>query len=114
MLELAQNLSCKSGQDAVQLFFPLMFTLREKLSQVPPIPEDNNVTPPLPKNAPPPCVATVYNKLTGGRGVGVSLSEHPVYLAPALACFVFCLLSFLHLLSPPVRFLEQTLEGRKR
>jgi hypothetical protein len=29
------------------------------------------------------------------------------------ACFVFCLLSFLHLLSPSVRFLEQVLEECK-
>jgi hypothetical protein len=38
---------------------------------------------------------------------GVSPSEHPAYLAQLYASFVFCLLSFLHLPSPPVRFLGQ-------
>jgi hypothetical protein len=33
----------------------------------------------------PPCVATVYNKITGGVVVG--LSKHPAYLTPALCMF---------------------------
>jgi hypothetical protein len=45
-----------------------MFTFREKLSQVPPVPEDCNVMPLSPRIASPPLVATVYNKLTGGGG----------------------------------------------
>jgi hypothetical protein len=45
-----------------------MFTFKEKLSQVPPVPEDYNVMPSPPKIISPPCVATVYNKLTGGGG----------------------------------------------
>jgi hypothetical protein len=61
------SLSCRSGQDAVQLFFPLMFTFGEKLSQVPPVPEDHSVTPPPQRNASPPRVATVYNKHTEGE-----------------------------------------------
>jgi hypothetical protein len=48
--------------------FPKMFMLRETLSQVPPFPEDHGVTPPLPRIASPPRVATVYNKLSGGGG----------------------------------------------
>jgi hypothetical protein len=43
-----------------------MFTFREKLTQVSPVPEDYNITTPPPRNAFPPRVATVYNKLTGG------------------------------------------------
>jgi hypothetical protein len=45
-----------------------MFMFGEKLSQVPPVPKDHGVTTPPPRNASLPCVATVYNKLTGGGG----------------------------------------------
>jgi hypothetical protein len=62
------SFSCRSGQNSVQLFFPLMFTFGEKLSQVPPVPEDHGVTPPPPRNASPPHGVTVYNKFTGGGG----------------------------------------------
>jgi hypothetical protein len=70
--------------------FPLVFTFREK-PRVPPVPEDYNTTPPPLRMASPPCVVTVYNKLTGSGWVRVSPSEHPAYLAPAFG--VFCLLS---------------------
>jgi hypothetical protein len=70
-----------------QMFFPKMFTFREKLSQVPPVPEDYNITSSPPRITSPPCVATVYNKLIGGGGVDVSPSELPAYLAPALCMF---------------------------
>jgi hypothetical protein len=61
--------------------FSLMFMFREKMSQVPPVPEDYNVMPLTPRNASPPRVATVYNKLTGGGGYWcVSIQ------APSLPC----------------------------
>jgi hypothetical protein len=83
------------------------------MSWVPPVPEDYNVMPP-PRNASPPHVATVYNKCTGGGGAGVSPSEHPAYLALDLCSLVFCLLSFLHLPPPSVRFLGQARVGHER
>jgi hypothetical protein len=47
------------------------------------------------------------------EGAGVSPSEHPAYPAQLCACFFFCLLSFLYLLSPSVRFLEQAHAGHE-
>jgi hypothetical protein len=92
------SLSCRSGQGAVQLCFPLMFTFGE-MSQVPPVPEDHGVMPPPLRNASLPHVATVYNQCTGGGGVLVCL--HPsttAYLAPDL--FMFCLLAVVLSTSP--------------
>jgi hypothetical protein len=87
MLELAQP----QQQKWVRCSTALMFTCREKLSQVPPIPEDYNVMPLPPTNASSPSVVTVY-KLTGGGGC-LHLSTQPTW--PQLyACLVFCLLSF--------------------
>jgi hypothetical protein len=69
-----------------------MFTFGEKLSHVPPVPKDHDVTPPPLRNASPPHVAMVYNKRTGGGGVLVCLHlSTKTYLAPALC--MFCLLS---------------------
>jgi hypothetical protein len=48
-----------------------MFMLEEKLSQVPPVPEDYSVIPSPLRIASPLRVPTVYNKLTGGGGVGM-------------------------------------------
>jgi hypothetical protein len=59
------SLTCRSGKDAVQLFFPLMFTFGEKLSKVPPAPEDYTSSS---RNCLSHPVVTVYNKLTGGIG----------------------------------------------
>jgi hypothetical protein len=89
-----------------------MFTFREKLSQVSPVPKDYNVTPPPLRNASLPRVATVYNKRTGGGGVLVCPSEHTAYLAPALC--VFCLLSVVLSASPAtLRFLGQACAGHE-
>jgi hypothetical protein len=85
-LELTQSQLQKWARCS-SVVFPKMFTFRENLSQVSLVPEDYNVTLPPPKTASPPHVATVYNKLTGGGGAGVSPSQHPAYLAPALCMF---------------------------
>jgi hypothetical protein len=45
-----------------------MFTFRERLQQISPVPEDYNAMPPPQGIASSPHVATVYNKLTGGGG----------------------------------------------
>jgi hypothetical protein len=72
---------------------PKMLMIREKQSQIPPVPKNYNVTPSPLRTAAPPHFATVYNKLSGGgRGCFVSPSEHPAHLVPALC--MFCLLSF--------------------
>jgi hypothetical protein len=82
----------------------------EQLSQIPPVPKDHGVRPPLPGNASLPRVATVYNKRTGGGGAGVSPSQHTAYLAPALC--LFCLLSVVLSASPiALRFLGQAPAG---
>jgi hypothetical protein len=44
----------------------------------------------------------------------VSPYKCPAYLAPALCMFCFCLLSFLHLPSPPVRFLGSPCAGHEK
>jgi hypothetical protein len=93
-----RSLSCRSGQDAVQLLFPL--------KKVPPVPKDHSVTPPRPRNASPPCVAT-----GGGGGWCVSIWAHKPTWPQLYACFDFCLLSFLHLPLPSVRFLGQACTG---
>jgi hypothetical protein len=67
MLDLAHPQLQKWARCSIAVF-PKIFTFREKLSQVPPVPEDYNVTPSLLRIASPPPVATVYNKLTGGGG----------------------------------------------
>jgi hypothetical protein len=77
--------------------FPLMFTFREKLSQVPPVPENYNVTSPPPRTASLPCVATVHNKLTGGgEGWCVSIRAHslpgPSFMHVwSSVCCLFCI-----------------------
>jgi hypothetical protein len=72
MLELAQPQLQKWARCSTAVF-PKMFTFREKLSQVPPVPEYYNVKPHPPlRNVSPPRVSTVYNKLTGGAGVSPS------------------------------------------
>jgi hypothetical protein len=67
MLELAQP-QLQKWAGCSTAVFPKMFMFREKLSQVPPLPNDYNVMAPPPRTAPPPHFATVYNKLTGGGG----------------------------------------------
>jgi hypothetical protein len=97
------SLICRNGQVVVQLFFPLMFTFGDKLSQVPPVPKDQGVMPPPRRNASPPHVATVYNKHTGGGGAGVSPSNHtslPGLYASFMHVWSFVCL-FWHLLLPP-------------
>jgi hypothetical protein len=75
-----------------------MFTFREKLSQVPPVPEDYNVTL---REMPLHLVLLLYiiNSLEV-RGIGVYSSEHPAYLAPALC--MFGLLSVVFSASPVI------------
>jgi hypothetical protein len=85
---------------------------REKLSQVLPVPEDHGFMPPPPRNASPPCVATVYNKLTGGGGCWWSPSEHTAYLAPALCMFgLLPVCVFWHLPLPPVKVSRTSRSG---
>jgi hypothetical protein len=61
-----------------------MFMFREKQSQVPLVPENYNITPPLLRTAAPPHFVIVYNKVFAGGGFCVSPSKAPVYLAQAL------------------------------
>jgi hypothetical protein len=67
--------------------FPKMFMFREKLSQLSPVPEDYNVTPPPPK-MPLLLVLRLYiiNSLEVEEA-GVSPSKRPACLAPALCMF---------------------------
>jgi hypothetical protein len=100
------SLSCRSRQDAVQLFFLLIFTFGEKLSQVPPVPEKHSITPPPPINASPPHFMTVYNKCTGG-GWGCCVSIWAPSLPGPSFVHVWssvCCLSYISR-HPPVRFL---------
>jgi hypothetical protein len=94
--------------------FPKMFTFREKLSQVSPDPKDYNVTPPPARIASPPPVTTVYNKFTEGEG-GWCVSIQSLSLpGPSFMhawSSVCCL--FMHLPSPPVRFIGQTCAGHE-
>jgi hypothetical protein len=106
------SLSCRNGQDAIQLFFPLMFMFRDKLSQIPPVPKDYNVTSPPPRNASPTRVATIYNKLTGGGGGWCVSIQAPSLPGPSFMhvwSSVCCL--FLHLPSLLVRFIGQACVG---
>jgi hypothetical protein len=64
--------------------FPKMFMFREKQSQVPPVPENDNVTPPPPRTAAPLILPLYIINSLQVEGAGVSPSEHPAYLAPAL------------------------------
>jgi hypothetical protein len=73
----------------------------EKLSQVSPVAKGIMVSQPLPQEVPLHPVLLLYliNTLELGRVVCVHLSTQPTW--PQLyTCFVFCLLSFLHLQSP--------------
>jgi hypothetical protein len=82
-----------------------MFMFRDKQSQVPPVPKNYNVTLCPPRTAAPPHFVTVYSKLDGGGGgCGVSPSEHPAYLAPALCMFGLLSVVFFASPVPPVRF----------
>jgi hypothetical protein len=70
---------------------------------------------PCPKNCCSTLFATVHNKCTrGGQGCCVSPSKCQAPLTPAVCMFVFCLLSFLHLHSPPVRLIGQACMDRER
>jgi hypothetical protein len=71
--------------------FPLMFMFREKLSQVPPVPDNYNVMLLPLRITFPPSVVTVYNKLTGAGGCWRVSIQVPSLPGPALCC----LLSFL-------------------
>jgi hypothetical protein len=104
--------SCRRGrgQNAAQLLF-----LRCLCAEIAgsPAPDNYNVMPPLPQNC---CstswFATVYNKLAGGGGgCCVSQPERPAHPIPAF--LHVCLLSFLNLLSLPVRFLGRACTGRE-
>jgi hypothetical protein len=68
MLDLAHPQLQKWARCSIAVF-PKIFTFREKLSQVPPVPEDYNVTLPSPRTTSPSCFAIVYNKLAGDGGV---------------------------------------------
>jgi hypothetical protein len=81
-----------------------MFMFRAKLSQVPPIPENYNAMPPPLRTASPPCVATVYNKHTGGWGgwcVSIWVPSLPGLSFMCVWSSVCCL--FWPLPSPPVK-----------
>jgi hypothetical protein len=107
MLELAQPQLQKWARCSAAVF-PKMFTFREKLSQVSPIPEDYNVTPPPPRIASPPRVTTVYNKRTGGGGCWcVSIRAHSLSGPSFMHVWSSVCCLFLHLPSPPVRFIGQ-------
>jgi hypothetical protein len=86
-----------------------MFTFGE-MSQVPPV-----MSRPLPQESPLHLLLLLYiiNSLEV-EGAGVSPSEHPAYLAPALC--MFCLLSVVFPTSPvtSVRFLGQACWGHKK
>jgi hypothetical protein len=68
-----------------------MFTFREKWSQVPPVPEDYNVTAPPtphPREMPLHLLLLLYIiKALEVEGASLSPSEHPAYLPPALCMF---------------------------
>jgi hypothetical protein len=84
--------------------FPLMFTFREKLSQVPLVPQNYNVMPSSPEHCSPPHVASVCYKLTGGRGgwcVSIQAPRLPGLSFMTVWSSLYCL--FQHLLMPPVK-----------
>jgi hypothetical protein len=83
------DLSCRSGQDAVQLCFPLMFMFEQKLSQVPPVPQDHGVMP-LPREMPL-CLMLLLHVINAleVEGAGVSPSQLTSLPGP----------SFMHVLS---------------
>jgi hypothetical protein len=103
------------GKIPYSCFFPLMFTFREKLSQVSPVPKDYNVTPPPPRITSPPQVATVYNKLTGGGGgwcVSIPMHSLPDPSFMHVLSSACCL--FRHLPWPPTGFLGQPRPAHER
>jgi hypothetical protein len=119
MLGLAQPQLQKWARCSITVF-PKMFTFREKLSQVSPVPDDYNVMPPPPITSPYLLplfiiygVATVYNKLTGGEGcwcVSIKALSLP---GPSFAHVWSSVCLFWHLLSP-LRFLGQAHVGHER
>jgi hypothetical protein len=106
--------SQRSGQDVVPLFF-LRCLCSEGSSHKFLLFARITMSPPPPRSAAPPCFAPIYNKLTGGGGAVVCLHPSAQPTWPQIStCSVFCLLSFLHHLSSPVRFLGQAHAGHKR
>jgi hypothetical protein len=81
---------------------------REKLSEVPLVSEDYHVMPPPlpPINALHLMLLLYIINSLEVEGVGVSPSEHPAYLAPAL-CMFCLLLSFPASPIAPVKFIGQ-------
>jgi hypothetical protein len=107
MLGLAQPQLQKWARCSTALF-PNMFTFREKLSQVPPVPKDYNVTSPPLRIASLSLVVTVHNKLAGGGGgwwVSIRTLSLPGPSFMHVWSSVCCL--FWHLPLPPVRFTGQ-------
>jgi hypothetical protein len=87
---------------------------RDKLSQVPPVPKDYNITTSFLRIVSPPPVVMVYNELTGGEGAYGSPSKGPAYLARA-----FCLFGFMPVVFPGcpvtlVRILGQAHSGHEK
>jgi hypothetical protein len=94
--------------------FLLMFTFKEKLSQVLPVPKNCNVMPPPLRTSSPPHFATVYDKLTGGGGgwcVSIWESKLPGPSFVHVWSSVCCL--FLHLPLSSVK-VSRTSLGRMR
>jgi hypothetical protein len=105
-LELAQPQLQKWGRCNTAVF-PKMFMFREKLSQVSPVPQDYNITPPSLRTAAPLQFATVYKNSLEMEGPGVSIRA-PSLPGPSFMhvwSSVCCL--FQHLPLPQLRFLGQ-------
>jgi hypothetical protein len=87
---------------------------REKLSQVPPVPEDYSAMPPPLRIASPPRVVTIYNKLTGGGGSWCVFIRVPSLPGPSFVHIWPHLLSFPASQSSPVRLLGQVYAAHKK
>jgi hypothetical protein len=107
------SLRCRSGQDAVQLFFLRCLPSERSCHGFLLFPRIT-MSRPLPREMPLHLVLPLY--IISTLEVGVLMCLHPSTQPTWLqlyACFVFCLLSFLHLHSPPVRFLQQACVGHE-
>jgi hypothetical protein len=90
-----------------------MFTFGEKLSQVPPVPEDHGVTPP-PRESPLRLVLLLYiiNALEE-EGAAVFPFERPAYLAQPFACLsAVCCLSYIYHL-PQLGFQDKLVQDAR-
>jgi hypothetical protein len=115
MLELGQPQLHKWAGCSTAVF-PLMFMFREKLSEVPLVSEDYHVMPPPlpPINALHLMLLLYIINSLEVEGVGVSPSELPAYLAPALCMYELLSVVFSGIsCHPQLRFLGQAHAGHR-